>query len=317
MLTVTSRVSRKATIHRSRKPVTLPRRIRDSLRSGSDRERMQAAVGLMRLAEAAQLHAEAAEATHASQPRNDGRNPADKMGATNESLDAASIEELAALEEATRRQYDRIVSELKKRKEHEHLPSDAGNSDSNVAQASGPASTKTPRRSGRLTASATAEGQQSGGAADRNKSGVDDTEIPKKSPAQSKIEPATTANDSAPTPTANQKTAKDDDDSSVTQAVPNIVNAAVTSVVGADATSATDTIAGMAANVEQKIDQDPAAQAAIDSALTPVSEANKDSDDQPPAVITIKPNTSGVETPETEPNVPDQATSPADAMELD
>ena len=46
-------------------------------------------------------------------------------------------------------------------------------------------------------------------------------------------------------------------------------------------------------------------------------EANKDSDDQPPVVTTIKPTTSGVETPETEPNVPDQATSPADAMELD
>lgn len=317
-LTVISRVSRKATIYRPRKPVTLPRRIRDSLRSGSDRERMQGAINLMRLAEAAELHAEAAEAAQAPQPRNEARTSADKIDATNESLDSASVEELAAMEQATRRKYDRIVSELKKRKEQEHPPSDAGDSASNAAQAPGPASTKTPRRSGRLTASATAEAQQSVGAADRNKPGVNDAETPKKTPARSKVEPAeTAANDSAPASPRNQKTTKDDDDSSVTQVVSNIVDAAVASVAGENATSTTDTIAAMAANVEQKIEQDPAAQAAIDSALTPVSDANKDSDDQTPAVTTIKPTTSGVETPETEPNVPDQATSPADAMELD
>jgi hypothetical protein len=243
----------------------------------------------------------------------------DKMHATDESLDSASVEELAAMEEMTRRKYDRIVSELKKRKEKERAHSDADDTVSNVAKASGPASTRTPRRSGRLTTSTTGEGQQDTGAANQGNPDVNVAELRKTSPAQSQVDPATTAaDDSASGPLTNQIKAQGDDDSSVTQVVSNIVDAAVASVVGEDATSTTDTITGMAANVEQKIDQDPTAQAAIDSALTPVSEATKDDGDDPaPAMTTIKPTVSGVETPETEPNVPDQATSPADAMELD
>lgn len=238
----------------------------------------------------------------------------DKTYATDESLDSASVEELAAMEEATRKQYDRIVSELKKRDEQNSLQDDAGNSVSNVAEAFGPAAIRAPRRSGRLTASTSGEGQQGAGAAKKDNPDID---LQRESTAESGVEPAEIADETAPASLTNDKTAKHDDDSSVTQVVSNIVDAAVTSVVGKDATSATDTITGMAANVEQKIDQDPAAHAAIDSALTPVSEANKENDDQTSAVTNIKPAMSGVETPETEPNEPDQATSPADAMELD
>lgn len=276
---------------------------------------MQAAINLLRLSEARESND---ANTVSSQPMVEAGTSGDKMHATDESLDSASVEELAAMEEATRRKYDRIVSELKKRKEKEHVHSDAGDSASNVAKAPGPASTKTPRRSGRLTTSSAGEGQHGTGAANQANPDVNDAELRKSSPAQSQVEPATTAaDDSASVPITNQKKTKGDDDSSVTQVVSNTFDAAVASVVGKDATSTTDTIAGMAANVEQKIDQDPTAQAAIDSALTPVSEANKDGDDQPPAVTTIKPTEAGVETPETETIVPDQATSPADAMELD
>lgn len=239
---------------------------------------------------------------------------AEKAHATDESLDSASVEELSAMEEATRKQYDRIVSELKKRDERKHSQDDVGDSASNVAEAAGPTATRTPRRSGRLTASTSGEVQQGAGAAKKEISDIDPQREPS---AQSGVEPAKSTDDSAPASLTNDKTAKHGDDSSVTQVVSNIVDAAVASVVGKDATSTTDTIAGMAANVEQKIDQDPTAYAAIDSALTPVSEANKENDDQTSAVTSIKPAMSGVETPETEPNVPDQATSPADAMELD
>lgn len=277
---------------------------------------MKAALNLLRLKEAPVSNN---QSTVASQPRNEVGTSGDEMHATDESLDSASVEELAALEEATRRKYDRIVSELKKRKEKKQPASDVSDSVSNVAKAPGPASTKPPRRSGRFTASTTSEGQQGAGDGSQDNLDVDDAEPQKKTtPAHSRTGPATTAaDDSTSAPLTNQKKAKNDDDCSATQVVSNIVDAAVTSVVGEDATSAADTIAAMAANVEEKIDQDPTAQAAIDSALTPVSEAHKDGDEQTPAVTTIKPPTSGVETPETEPNVPDQATSPADAMELD
>lgn len=240
----------------------------------------------------------------------------EKLHATDESLDSASVEELAAMEEATRKQYDRIVSELKKRDERKHPQGDVGDAASNVAVASGPTITKTPRRSGRLTSSATTEGQQGAGAANQDVSDMNGADPRREPTTKSGTEPAASADGSAPTLITNEKTAKHDDDSSITQVVSNIVDTAVESVVGKDATSTTDTIADMATNVEQKIDQDPT-QAAIDSALTPVSEANKDGDDQTPAVTNIKPAMSGVETPETEPNVPDSATSPADAMELD
>lgn len=309
-LIVFSRVSRNPRV--PSKPVTLPRRLRES----ENRERLKAALNLLRLKEARVSND---ESTVASQPRNEVGTPCDEMHATDESLDSASVEELAALEEATRRKYDRIVSELKKRKEEKKTPTDVGESVSSVAKAPGPASTKPPRRSGRFTTSTTSGGQQDVRDANQDNPDVDDAEPQKKTtPAHSRTEPATTAaDDSTSAPLTNQKKAKSDDDCSVTQVVSNIVDTAVASVVGEDATSATDTIAAMAANVEEKIDQDPTAQAAIDSALTPVSEAHKDGDDQTPAVATIKPPTSGVETPETEPNVPDQATSPADAMELD
>lgn len=239
----------------------------------------------------------------------------DKVHATDESLDSASVEELAAMEEATRKKYDRIVSELKKRDERKDQ-SDVGDSASNVAVAAGPTITKTPRRSGRLTTSTTTEGQQGAGAASQDISDMNGADPRREPTAKSGDEQATTADGSAPASLTTEKTAKYDDDSSITHVVSNIVDAAVSSVVGNDATSTTDTIADMATNVEQKIDQDPT-QAAIDSALTPVSEANKDGDDQTSAVTNIKPAMTGVETPETEPNVPDQATSPADAMELD
>lgn len=309
-LIVFSRVSRNPRI--PSKPVTLPRRIREV----ENRERMKAALNLLRLKEAP---ASNDESTVASQPRNEVGSLGDEMHATDESLDSASVEELAALEEATRRKYDRIVSELKKRKEKKQTPSDVGDSVSNVVKAPGPATTKPPRRSGRLTTATTREGQQATGDANQDNPDAHDAEPQQKStPTHSRTEPATTAaDDSTSAPLTNQKKAEGDDDSSVTQVVSNIVDAAVASVVGEDATSTTDTVAGMAANIEQKIDQDPTAHAAIESALTPVSEAHKDGDDQAPAVTTIKPTTSGVETPETEPNVADQSTSPADAMELD
>lgn len=275
-----------------KKPVTLPRRLRE----GDTRERMKAALNLLQLREARVSH----DVFSADAQKKYGLMTSNnEVNATDESLDSASVEELAAMEEATRKQYDRIVSELKKRDERKQRQDDAGDAASNVAEASGPTATRTPRRSGRLTSSTSGESQPGAGAAKKDNSDTNGADIRSK-----------------PTVT-NDKTAKYDDDSSVTQVVSNIVDAAVTSVAGKDATSTIDTITSMAANVEQKIDQDHTAQVAIDSALTPVSEANKENDDQTSAVTNIKPAMSGVETPETEPNVTDQATSPADAMELD
>lgn len=294
ILTLISRLLRDPRV--PKKPVTLPRRLRE----GDNRERMKAALNLLQLREAGVLHdiySADVQKQHGLMTSND------KADATGESLDSASVEELAAMEEATRKQYDRIVSELKKRDERKQRQEDAGDAASNVAEASGPTATRTPRRSGRLTSSTSGENQQGVGAA-------------------KKVNPDTNGADLQSKPTGpaslpNDKTAKYDDDSSVTQVVSNIVDAAVTSVAGKDATSTIDTITSMAVNIEQKIDQDYTAQVAIDSALTPVSEANKENDDQTSAVTNIKPAMSGVETPEAEPNVPDQATSPADAMELD
>lgn len=283
-----------------KKPVTLPRRLRE----GDNRERMKAALNLLQLREAGVLH----DIYSADVKKKSGLMTSnDKANATDESLDSASVEELAAMEEATRKQYDRIVSELKKRDERKQRQEDAGDAASNVAynvaEASGPTATRTPRRSGRLTSSTSGESQQGAGAAKKDNPDTNGADLQSKS--------------TGPASLTNDETAKHDDDSSVTQVVSNIVDAAVTSVAGKDATSTIDTITSMAANVEQKIDQDHTAQVAIDSALTPVSEANKENDDQTSAVTNIKPAMSGVETPETEPNVPDQDTSPADAMELD
>ena len=241
-----------------------------------------------------------------------------KVHGTDESLDSASVEELSAMEEATRKKYDRILSELKKRDVQKHLQDGAGSSGSNSAETPGPATTRTPRRSNRLNTSDTGEGQQTGGAANQDNPDLNGAQPQQQHTRQSGVQPViAAAADNTSAPLTNQETTEHDDESSVTQLVSNSVDAAVASVIGEDTTSTTDTIAGTAANVEQKIDQDPTAQAAIDSALTPVSEANKDGDEQTLAVTTIKPAMSGVETPETEPHVPDQATSPADGMELD
>lgn len=275
---------------------------------------MKAALNLLQLREARVSHNVFAAD---SQQRYGLVASGDKVHATDESLDSASVEELAAMEEATRKQYDRIVSELKKKRdEQKHPQGDVGDPASNVAVAPGRTVTRAPRRSGRLTTSTTTEGQQGAGTANQDNPDMNGADPRLEPTAQSGVEPATTADGSAPAPLMNEKTAKYDDDSSVTRVVSNIVDAAVASVVGKDATSTTDTIVDMATNIEQKTDQDPT-QAVIDSALTPVSEANKDGDDQTLAVTDIKPAMSGVETPETEPNVPDQATSPVDAMELD
>lgn len=300
-LTLFSRLLRDPRV--SKKPVTLPRRLRES----DTRERMKAALNLLHLKEARVSHTGISTNPVVS---------SNKIQTTDESLDSASVEELAAMEEATRNKYDRIVSELKKRDGRKHVQGNVGGPASDMAQASGSIATaRAPRRSGRLTTSGTGEGHQGAGAAIQASPDMNGME---QDAAQSGVEQAATAADGrAPSPATNQKEARHDDESSVTQAVSNTVDAAAASVVGEDATSTTDTIAGMAAIVEQKIDQDPNSQAAIDSALTPVSEANKDGDDQISAVTNVKPAVSGVETPETEPNVPDQATSPADAMELD
>lgn len=293
-LTLISRLLRDPRV--PKKPVTLPRRLRE----GDTRERMKAALNLLQLKEARVSH----DIYSADVQKKYGLMTSnDNVNATDESLDSASVEELAAMEEATRKQYDRIVSELKKRDERKQRQEDAGDAASNVAEASGPTATRTPRRSGRLTSSASGEGQQGAGAAKKDNPDTNGADLQSKPTARASL--------------TNDKTAKYDDDSSVTQVVSSTVDAAVTSVAGKDATSTIDTITSMAANVDQKIDQDHTAQVAIDSALTPVSEANKENDDQTSAVTNIKPAMSGVETPETEPNVPDQATSPADAMELD
>lgn len=293
-LTLISRLLRDPRV--PKKPVTLPRRLRE----GDTRERMKAALNLLQLKEARVSH----DISSADVQKKYGLMTSnDNANATDESLDSASVEELAAMEEATRKQYDRIISELKKRDERKQRQEDAGDAASNVADVSGPTATRTPRRSGRLTSSASGEGQQGAGAAKKDNPDTNGADLQSKPTARASL--------------TNDKTAKNDDDSSVTQVVSSIVDAAVTSVAGKDATSTIDTITSMAANVDQKIDQDHTAQVAIDSALTPVSEANKENDDQTSAVTNIKPAMSGVGTPETEPNVPDQATSPADAMELD
>jgi hypothetical protein len=289
---------------------------------------MQAAMSLMRLRQAAEPND---ADSNTSQPKVAAASPGNKTGATDESLDSVSVAELTTMEESVRLQYEKIVSEIRKRKNGEQAQSDASGSTSNTTKAPGAASKKTPRRSGRLTTSATGGGQQGTGVASQANPDMNDAEPRKTSPAHSRVEPAPTpADDSASTPLANQQTAaKDGDDDSVAQVVWGIVDATVASVAGKDATtSAADTTADMTADVEQKIDQqDPtaAAHAAIESALTPVSEeANKDggNDDHqpPPAVTTIdEPAEPGVETPETEPNIADEAitsSSAADAMEL-
>lgn len=294
-LTLFSRLLRDPMV--SKKPVTLPRRLRE----GDTRERMKAALNLLHLKEARVSHTGISANPVVS---------SNKVHPTDESLDSASVEELAAMEEATRNKYDRIVSELKKRDGRKHVQGNVGDRASDMAQAPGSTTTtRAPRRSGRLTASGAGEGHQGAGAAIQANPDMNGTE---QDAAQ---QPA--ADGRAPSPATNEKEARHDDESSVTQVVSNRVDAAAASVVGEGATSTTDTIAGMAAIVEQKIDHDPNSQVAIDSALTPVSEANKDGDDQTSAVTNVKPAISGVETPETEPNVPDLATSPADAMELD
>lgn len=219
---------------------------------------------------------------------------------TDQTLNSASVDELAAMKEATRKMYDRIIYELRKRDKNEHLGD--GDLHSNVADAAGPTAPEMNthlesrcRSSDRPIPFYTDDGQLSEGAGNQD---IVDT-------------------NGAQPQQHNDHTAHHDDDSSVTQIVTNIVEAAVTSVAGKNATSATDTIANIAANVEERIDHEPAAQAAVDSALTPVSEANKDGDELTSAVTNIKPSLSGIETPKTEPNVPDQVTSPAEAMELD
>ncbi|KAI3395517.1 hypothetical protein diail_1234 [Diaporthe ilicicola] len=263
------------------KPVTKPRRLREE----EAREKMKAALNLLQL-----------------------RSSARKLG-LDESLESASADELTAMMVATRQKYDKIVSELRKRDEGKHHD----DLDSNAADADGPITRRvhlgreSQRRGDHPSTSARGDGHPNEDVANQ-----DNVDMNGAGPQQH-----TASSGAASAPLSSDKTADHDDDSSVTQIVSNIVEAAVSSVVGKNATSATDTIASMAANVEERIDQEPTAQAAVDSALTPVSEAPKDGDDLTSAVTDIKPALSGIETPETEPNVPDQATSPAEAMELD
>lgn len=112
--------------------------------------------------------------------------------------------------------------------------------------------------------------------------------------------------------------ADNDDDSIVAEIVSNIIETAVASVRGKEATSTADTIANIASNVDKKIDQEPAA---VESALTPVSEAAKDGEELPAPTNGINPAVqNGIETPEPETNIPDhqeQAVSPAEAMDMD
>lgn len=133
--------------------------------------------------------------------------------------------------------------------------------------------------------------------------------------------------ESAPAPSVDgdrsvpDSTADNDDDSTVAfDMVSNIVETAMSSVCGREATSTADTIANIASNVDRKMDQEPAA---MESALTPVSEAAKDGEELSAAPVNgINPAVpNGVETPEPETSLPDQeqeqVVSPAEAMDMD
>lgn len=77
---------------------------------------------------------------------------------------------------------------------------------------------------------------------------------------------------------------------------------------------AAETLAKLSSSVV-KAEPSPEPHMALDSALTPVSDLMKDGDvPLPPTISGAKPNSKGIETPET--NVPDQTTSLADAGDM-
>lgn len=75
-----------------------------------------------------------------------------------------------------------------------------------------------------------------------------------------------------------------------------------------------DTVADLPYSVD-KLVQLPDAQTTVDSALTPVSDLVKDNNSLSPEASNVKPILNDIDTPET--NIPDQATSPVEAQDMD
>lgn len=295
-------------------PVTQPRRVREH----EAREKMKAALDLMELSKGArEKHPSGLDP---SQPIHGIAQSEHTVFINNQTVVSSSIETLSAMQKAAQEMHETIQAEMRRR-------------DASIA--SGKSDTAGPVASPNHERDRDAEHPQRDQAVQPTKSHVESTAETAASVDGSHDDQEqhdggeaaeAMATESAPATTVdgdagdNDYTADNGEDSTVTDIVSSIVETAVSSVRGKEATSTADTIADIAASVDKKIDQEPAA-AAVESALTPVSEAPKDGEELPVPTNGTNPAapTNGIETPEPETNMPDQeqVVSPAEAMDMD
>lgn len=297
--------------------MTKPRRIRQA----AERERQKAALDLMALAQnAREQHLSGIDP---SKPIHGIAHSEHTVFINDQTVTSSTVEELNAMQKMAQEMNDRIEAEMKRR---------GPGSASEVPDARGPSASPNPQGSWNAEHSGQAQtGRATGSQAESTPDGVgsnhgsnDDQERQQKQAGgeaqnmEKKPTHTTTADGDAEATTH----PVNDDESTVAQIVSDIVETAVSSVCDGEATPhptpTNDTAAKAAtANIEKKMDQEPAT---MESALTPVSEAAKDGDEVPAPMSKANPAAqSGIETPETETNMPDreEAVSPAGDMELD
>ena len=236
-----------------------------------------------------------------------------------QTVTSSTAEELNAMQKMAQEMNDKIAAEMKRRDPGSATdvsdtkdPSASPNIQSDWdAEHSGQAQTGLPTAS---------QGESAPNRAGSNHGSNNDQEKQQRDAGRAvqsleiKPTPATTADEDAK---AIDSVNDSSEESAVAQIVSNIVDTAVSSVRDKETTSTADTVAKIAANVDKKVDQEPAA---VESALTPVSEAARDGEELSAPVNKPNPATqSGIETPETETTMPDQeeAVSPAGPMDLD
>ncbi|ROW12423.1 hypothetical protein VMCG_00809 [Cytospora schulzeri] len=287
-------------------PVTQPRRVREH----EAREKMKAALDLVELSkDACKRHLSGLDL---SQPIHGIAQSEHTVFINNQTVVTSSIEALSAMQKAAQEMHETIQAEMKRRDASSVKSETAGSiaipghkrdRDPEHDQTGSSTSSyveNATKEIGSVDGANDEEGQQNGGTA---KASATETS------------PAPTVDGDA---RAHDSMADNNGDSTVTDIVSNIVDTAASSIRGKEAnTSTADTIADIATNVDKKIDQEPAA---VESALTPVSEAPKDGEELTAPTNGINPAApNGIETPEPETSMPDreQVVSPAEAMDMD
>lgn len=287
--------------------VTKPRRIRQA----ESREEMKAALNLVELSKAARRHRP--DGVDLSQPIHGIAQSEHTVFINNKTVVSSSIEALSAMQKAAQEMNQTIQAELKRRDASisSKKPDVAGPGHNRDGDAEHPVQNQTGASTNSCVESTI----------DKVDDGFDGSNDDRE-----KYTGEGTAKDSAPATSVDgdrsipDSTADNDDDSTVADIVFNIVETAASSANGKEVTSMADTVANTASKVDKKIDQEPAA---MESALTPVSEAAKDGEEIPApptnGINPAAPNPNGIETPEPEANSPgqEQAVSPAEAMDMD